>query len=182
MLALATVLVLASACSSGDEEPTGEIERGIVEEPTPDPAAEADTEEQLTPVFEGEVVPRMSLAVGECFNDYVWRDRAANRQRATTRVECGRAHESQLYFKTDHPAPEDQPYIGEPELEAWARNICYRNFEEFVGMNYEESALEIGWIIPDLQQWGRDLSRDVGCYVFAWQGGLLRGSMEDIAL
>lgn len=177
---------MLAACSSSAEEEPADIERGIVEEPTAeagDPNADPnDPEEQTVPEFEGEVIERSDLDVGDCFNDYVWRDRAANRQRATTRVECDRAHESQLYFKTEHPALEDQPYIGEPELEAWARNLCYRNFEDFVGMNYEESALEIGWVVPDLQAWGRDFSRDVSCYVFAWQGGLLRGSMEDIRL
>jgi len=187
--ALLVLAVLSVACSSGEPGETTQDEQGpgIEAEAVKsdeEVAAEATAEaEGATPAFEGEIIDQRSLQPGDCFNDYKWFDRVANPQEATTRVDCDKPHEGQIYFADLYPALEDQPFVGEPELRAFTQDLCYENFAEWVGMNYEQSQLEIGIVVPDLASWVTPpFAREISCYVTPYGGGLLRGSMEGIGL
>jgi len=188
ILAFVVVALGATACSSSEPEETSEEQGpGIEAEATKTAEqieAEATAEAQgATPAFEGEIIDRRTFQPGDCFNDYKWFDRVANPQEATTRVDCDKPHEGQVYFADVYPALDDQPYVGEPELRAYTQDLCYENFADWVGMAYEESKLEIGLVIPDLTSWVTPpFAREISCYVTPYGGGLLRGSMEDIGL
>lgn len=178
--ALVVFVLFVAACSSGTEEADPDAP-GIVPTLTPDPRATAIAD-LSEPEFEGVVIDPFDLDISDCFNTYIWRDRAQNLQRATTRVGCQRNHQAEAYWIDEHPAPEDQPYVGEDELKAFTQEVCFENFEDFVGTEYVQSALEIRFLYPDLQAWNSENARTVLCYLEAWEGGLLRGSMAGVEL
>jgi len=178
--ALVMLVLLTTGCTSGTEEADPDAP-GIVPTSTPDPKATAIAD-LSEPEFEGVVIDPFDLEAGDCFNTYIWRDRAQNLQRATTRVGCQRNHQAEAYLISEHPAPVDQPYVGDAELKAFTQEVCFENFEDFVGLEYVRSALEIRFLYPDLQSWNTEDARTVLCYLEAWEGGLLRGSMAGVEL
>ena len=50
-------------------------------------------------------------------------------------------------------------------VEAAAQNLCIARFDEFVGISYEESVLDVGFLTPTEQSWN-DGDRAVLCTVY----------------
>lgn len=200
LLVVAAALVLVSAgCSQGDEEADTQPARGIVaaepeesetetsDEDLADGEPEGETAEDEEEVFarlEGTTITRVDLEPGDCFNEYRYRDRSKALQQITTTVDCGRPHDKEMYFTTEHPADEDSPYRGKDEIDRFARDECLDAFEEFVGEEYVLSQLEIGIFQPSYETWiSDDRDREIGCYVYPYaEDRRLQGSMQGIGL
>ncbi|MCB0997508.1 MAG: septum formation family protein [Acidimicrobiales bacterium] len=170
------LLVGAGACTSDDDDaaPDGEDAQGEVL-PTPTPGAEG--EEAPTPVPEGVEVDRYSLNSGDCFNEYRQINEGLGLVDITTAVDCAREHDAEIYFTTIHPAPAGEPFPGSDEIGQWAIDTCYDAFADFVGVDYEVSLLEIGTVVPNLDNWTLGPYRGLHCFVFN-PGGRLRGTMR----
>ena len=156
------IALLGTACSASD---AGDAINGsaiIVEAaPTPD-TFDASDPEQLS----GISVNPSDIEAGECFNDYLYRDRADFLQQITTLVGCDGPHDREAYFLTKYPAKEDAPAPPEETLQRWAEAVCLDEFEKFVGLEYVLSKLEIGVIVPSFETWTDDADRNVICFVF----------------
>ncbi|HJU81389.1 MAG TPA: DUF4328 domain-containing protein [Acidimicrobiia bacterium] len=107
-----------------------------------------------------EQVPATNLqfAVGDCFNDVEGEYEV---------VSCERPHYAEAYRVADHP---DQAfYPGASRLADWAEPFCYRHFESYTGIAYQDSDLDFGYLYPTEGSWnGGD--REVICFVFQLSG------------
>lgn len=177
---LLALVVLFGACSPQDaDSTTDESGPAILEaEPTTESLEAIDFENDL----EGVVTTPARVELGDCLNDYVWWDRAGNRQQAMTRVGCDRPHDKEIYHVDIHPGGDGEPFPGDRKLEEFAQDICLERFEPFVDREYVLSDLEIGIFTPDFESWNSIDDRSISCFVFAFEGGLLQGSMRRIGL
>ncbi len=115
---------------------------------------------------------------GDCFNEYLYRDRTDLLQQVTTKVSCDTPHDREAFARTQHPAGEDEPFPLNDELTRWAEAYCLDEFSDFVGLDYVLSLLEIGTVLPEFDAWTEDGYRDITCYVYPANGGRLRESVE----
>lgn len=187
--ALVALIALGSACTSdgSDSSASDEAESETPQILRDEDAATADdgtalsvtTEPTPTPAPQGVVVNPFELVTGDCFNEYVLVDANDVPQDVTTALDCNLAHDGEVYFHLFYPGDAQTPFPGESKLGEWAQEQCFNEFEAFVGQAYELSELEIGVILPTLETWtGPGLHRQVTCYVMAWRGGQLQGSMR----
>lgn len=155
-------VLVASACTGSAADQVGTGPEIIVEaEPTPE-TFDASDPEQLS----GVSTSPSSIEAGDCFNDYVYRDRADFLQQITTLVGCDGPHDREAYFVTQYPADDDAPVPPEETLRRWAEAACLEEFESFVGLEYVLSRLEIGVIVPSFETWTDQDDRNVICFVF----------------
>jgi hypothetical protein len=70
----------------------------------------------------------------------------------------------------------DGPFPGRSAVETAADEGCFAAFEGFVGVPYEESALEVATVFPLEDTWADGL-RTVSCLAVFPQGGIV-GSLE----
>jgi len=173
-LALTTV-----ACTRGSADGETIAPEIIVEaEPTSD-TFDASDPEQLS----GVSTNPSNIKAGDCFNEYVYQDRADFLQQITTLVGCDGPHDREAYFLTEYPADDEDPAPAEETLRRWAERACLDEFESFVGLEYVLSKLEIGAIVPSFETWTDEGDRNVICFVFADEDGRrLRTSVADSGL
>lgn len=187
MRASAAVLLIAlalaasvGACTASDGGGTSSASETIIvdAEPTSE-TFDASDPEQLA----GVSTSPSSIDAGDCFNEYVYRDRADFLQQVTTLVGCDGPHDREAYFRTEYPADEDDPLPPEETLQRWANSACLDEFEDFVGLEYVLSALEIGAIVPTFESWTNGGDRNVICYVYPDEPGQrLRTSVANSGL
>ncbi|MCY3807757.1 MAG: septum formation family protein [bacterium] len=192
LLAAATAAValagVVAACGEQEEE-AGPDDLSPVRILRPDPEAADDTQTQRrdglpvvegTDRLEGLIVNPFDLEAGQCFNNYLTALGDNTFQELTTVVDCSGPHDGEVYFQVFHPAEAGEPYPGPDEMPAWAQQHCYAQFEGFVGQEYELSELDIGILHPTELTWSDPIGRhrEVTCYVEAWRGGRLLGSMR----
>jgi hypothetical protein len=181
VVAAAAALVSATGCSGGGGNAAAEPEAAIVTDDSDEADADVDAAEERP--LEGRTIDRFALETGMCFNEYVVTDdETGDTSELTTRVDCRREHDGEVYAEHVHPADGTVQFPGTSELQLWGTEACYDDFAVFVGERYELSRLEIGVIVPDEPSWTAGLYRTVTCYVRAGDGELLSGSMRGTAL
>jgi len=173
------IAVLVSCTSAGDDDTSADDDAIIVDaEPTSE-TFDASDPDQLA----GVSTQPSSIEAGDCFNEYVYQDRADFLQQITTIVGCDGPHDREAYFETEYPADEDDPLPPEDTLQRWADAACLEEFEDFVGLEYVLSALEIGAIVPTFETWTDEGDRKVICYVYPDEPGQrLRTSVANSGL
>lgn len=140
----------------------------------------SDDEQSSLVYFDGESTLLAGVAInpseiraGECFNTYQYPDGVNLIQQVTSTVSCETIHDHEAYFVAIHPAGEDEPFPGAEALRQWGIDQCLDEFENFVGIEYVLSALEIGLITPTFEDWTDRAGRNLVCYVFPDDGGRL---------
>ena len=163
LLVLACALVLAaSGCTAAsDGEPSAADTIIIEAAPTPETFDATDSN-----LLAGVATNPSLIEAGDCFNEYIYPDQSDFLQQVTTLVGCDGPHDREAYFQTEYPADEDDPAPPEETLRRWAERTCLDEFEDFVGLEYVLSRLEIGAIVPTFESWTDDGDRNVICYVF----------------
>ncbi len=177
------LLTLVTACGSGtglgtagtqDEEAADDSQVGATTTMVEVRTSQADDE---IPDWVGEVVNLHDLESGACFNSYAWvKD---DRQVAIdTRVPCGGPHQHEIYLRTSHPARPGALWPGDQEMEAYARAKCYAAFADFVGIIFELSELELGYLTPSRTDFEHDRAvfRGIHCFVHRSDGTDLVGT------
>lgn len=110
------------------------------------------------------------LAVGDCF------DRSSDTGEISDVpiVECDEPHDSEA-FHTFEIA--DGEFPGEEELLAQAEEQCIPAFEEYVGIDYANSRLDIFPITPTEGSWSQG-DREVVCALYDLESDELEASMQ----
>lgn len=114
-----------------------------------------------------------SIQVGDCLND-------ASLSGSVTSVpivRCGEPHDSEAYHAEDLP---DGAFPGDSEVQAAADEICYAQFEPFVGLAYEQSVLDFSYYMPTAESWANLDDREVLCVIFD-PAGQVTGSLANAA-
>lgn len=173
---LAVAALAAAACSSAvpeDTEPSAADTPGrIVELPQT-----ADGEPvPLEPA--GVLVNKYDLDPGSCFNQYSTLGETGGTTEETRVVDCADPHEGEVFLQLPYPASAGEAFPGVSAMIRWTEQQCYQAFEDFVGVQYELSGLEIGTMQPTVETWtGAGLHREVTCYVYSFTGNALQGTM-----
>lgn len=120
-----------------------------------------------------------TAAVGECVD----LDVDSTVVSELTGFECSKEHDAEIYFRGDVTA--DGEYDG-AAIEQEAIDLCLTGFEDFVGVEYSSSALDVYYMFPQEDGWGTG-DRSVTCAVYtpdATPGEVTRttGSLEGSAL
>lgn len=160
VLVVATVVVAGAAACSGDDEAPPDTTTTVAPSTTTttiEPALEEGR--QVDPLY---YVP----AIGDCF-DRRQVPGADNKQvDIILRLDCQLAHQFEIYATVEFALPEDgdTTWPGDDAVRQVARSQCAPPFDEYVGMPYETSKLEIGYLLPPEDNFG--VNQLIGCYVF----------------
>ncbi|MEZ3161067.1 septum formation family protein [Microbacterium sp. BWT-B31] len=100
-----------------------------------------------------------NLSIGDCFDDV---DMAGGVSDVPA-VPCSELHDNEIYFLYDMTQTE---FPGAAETEALAEEGCIRQFDAFVGIDYEESVLDFGYLYPSADTWRSFGDREVVCIIY----------------
>ncbi len=96
-----------------------------------------------------------------------------------TRLDCAAPHEAEV-FATEDVAPTTaavEPYPGRESLIPGATRLCEERFEEYVGMPYAASQLQLAVFFPSSSNWSTNDDRTIGCIVFREDYALIDGTL-----
>lgn len=146
-----TALIALTGCSllGGADEPERD-ESGDVTE-----ASDADA---------------FSIRVGDCLETLDW---SAEGFSTVPVIPCAEEHESEIYAAVDLP---DGDYPGDDSVATQADDYCYGQFEGFVGVAWEDSAFDYGYLSPSPESWEQG-DREVLCMIMD-PAGLTTGSLS----
>jgi hypothetical protein len=161
-LAASAALVL-TGCSAvqsfvGGVEPERDAETGAIVE-----AAEANA---------------FALRVGDCMmsTDDLASEELTDVVSVPT-VPCDQPHDSEVFAA--HTIT-DETYPGDDAVVTAADDFCYGEFEGFVGMAYEDSALLYSTMFPSSDSWKLNDDREILCVLVDEDGGVT-GSLAGAA-
>ena len=94
-------------------------------------------------------------------------------------LDCGVPHQYEVIDVVAVPSPPaDRP--SDEVLIAEAKRVCPAKLTEFVGVPYERSALEAGWLLPTDEEWRRG-RKAIACLVFDPAAVTTTASLEGAA-
>lgn len=114
------------------------------------------------------------LRVGDCFD---LKDPNLEEIGDVTAVPCANEHEYEMYFVGTMA---DGAFPTEDAFNAFFESNCLGAFESYVGKAYEDSELDIFWLVPVEDSWGAG-DRSVQCAVYHPRIHRLTGSMKGSA-
>lgn len=99
------------------------------------------------------------LEVGDCLADFTDATEVSSIEAAP----CSEPHSDEIYAKGSIPDADEFP--GPETIETAARGICRAQFAAFVGLPYDDSVLDIGYLAPTEDSWAEG-DRTVLCTIF----------------
>lgn len=120
---------------------------------------DAERDEETGEVTEEANIDIFSLAVGDCMPES---DTSGEITDADV-VPCSEPHTDEVFFEFDL-AEGDLP--SDSEIQAEVEAQCIPAFNEFVGIDYYDSALNFWWLTPTEQTWTQANDRLVQCIVY----------------
>jgi len=135
---------------------------------------EADRDETGTIVGEGSI-DAFNMRVGDCFDNA---DADNDEVSDLPGVPCSQPHDFETYAVFDVSL---DGYPTEDVMAEMAYESCLQRFDEFVGLDYESSVLEIITMYPTAHSWQQD-DREVVCALFDINEEKLIGSTRGSAI
>jgi hypothetical protein len=124
----------------------------------------------------GQPATAFDVAEGDCLN---LPDGTETTEVFTVRtVTCEEPHDIEVYALVTHPAGSEEPYPGDDDVAQFADDECLGRFADFVGVAYEDSALDVFYLYPQEESWTKLDDREVACGVVSVDGSPLTGSMR----
>ena len=118
-----------------------------------------------------------SLEAGDCFDDTTETLSGASVAEVPG-VDCDEPHDNEVFFVVEYPGSS----YDLAALNEYAENQCFTAFEPYVGVDYYNSILEIGWLTPSVASWFEDEDREVVCFAYRGDMQKLRGSVRDTGI
>ena len=114
-----------------------------------------------------------TLPVGACFDDS-----AEEQVSSVPEVDCSEPHDNEVFAVFDYTDSDTFP--GSSAMNEAAQNLCIAQFENYVGLSYEESSFGVFPITPTQESWdGGD--REIICALYNPDLSKLTGSMKGTA-
>jgi hypothetical protein len=161
---VASCVLVLTGCSAvqsfvGGVEPERDAETGAIVE-----AAEANA---------------FALRVGDCLNstDDMASDEEITNIVSVPTMPCGDEHDSEVFASHDMTGDD---YPGDDAVITAADDFCYTEFEGFVGLPFEESALYYTTMFPTEDSWDLDGDREILCVVVD-DAGAVTGTLAGAA-
>ena len=104
-----------------------------------------------------------NIKVGACFTDT-----SATTVTTIKTVSCTKTHDSEVF---DNQVVTSDSYPTSDEWDAFAQQYCLPAFASYVGIDYNDSVLNIGYYIPDSNSWSHG-DKTLTCYATDPNGGL----------
>jgi hypothetical protein len=122
-----------------------------------------------------------SLPVGTCFDDEVAPDEATAGDEISSvpKVDCSEPHDNEVFALIDYT--ETDVYPGSAAMNEIGTELCIEQFDEYVGIGYLDSELDVFAITPSEAGWNEDSDREVICALYNLDLSKLTGSMEGAA-
>ena len=114
------------------------------------------------------------LAVGDCFDDGDMALGELEEIGEVPLVECSVPHDNEVYAVV---TVDGEVFPGEEAIQIQADEVCLDAFDPFVGLDYESSALDFGWLIPTADTWEMG-DRVVACFVYRLDLAKVSGTLE----
>ena len=115
----------------------------------------------------------MTIALGDCLDSEALGSYVTD----VPFIPCGEPHDSEVYAQVELA---DGEYPGEDAVAKQADQYCYEQFPSFVGMSYEESALDYFPMYPLQDGWENAGDREVLCLVVSVDGDVT-GTLAGVA-
>ncbi|MGH8959119.1 MAG: septum formation family protein [Acidimicrobiia bacterium] len=115
-----------------------------------------------------------SLPVGTCFDD-----QAGGEISSVPEVDCSQPHDNEVFALIEYT--ETDTYPGADGMSGISEGLCMAQFEGYVGLDYQSSALEVFPIFPTEESWNEDDDREIICALYNADLSKLTGSMEGAA-
>lgn len=135
---------------------------------------QSETRDESGEITSGGDTDVFSIAIGDCFND---EEDASSEVNSLPTVPCDEPHDNEIFAEYTFP---DGDYPGDDAVSETANTECIAQFEAFVGIPYEESALDVFPITPTEGSWNDQDDRLVSCGI--WDSTKqVTGSLEGAA-
>jgi hypothetical protein len=95
------------------------------------------------------------------------------------KLDCPLPHELEVFGSVDVPTKD---FPGEPAMQDQAKVACPKLFASYVGVPYETSRWEMGYLVPSLGTWANTTKHVVGCYLYDKTGAKLEGTKKGSAV
>lgn len=137
--------------------------------------AKRDDDGQL--ISEGSV-DVFDIRVGDCTRQINTGDESEEIENVSA-VPCSEPHDIEFYSNFNLT---QSTFPGIDIIEETALETCLDAFEGFVGIPYEESALDITYMYPTAESWNRQNDREIICAVFHIDSEQLVGSAKGMKI
>jgi hypothetical protein len=141
-------------------------------------AMRADRDDTGAIVDEGSL-GAFEMRVGDCFDDGSTFADDNPEVNSVPGVPCSSPHDNEVYAVFDVDAAS---FPEGDEMARLAFESCMARFSEFVGKDYDSSALDIATLYPTRESWSRQNDREVVCAVYDVAAAKLTGSVKGLAL
>lgn len=125
-----------------------------------------------TDTGDGETVDVFTIAVGDCLND----ENIEGEVSDVVKVDCAEEHNSEAYASI---IMDDGDFPGDAVVEEQAVADCTTEFNSFVGLDYQASALDFAYYYPTEASWGNG-DREILCLIVD-PAGPVSGSLKGAA-
>ena len=142
-------------------------------------ATEADRDSSGA-IIGGGSVDAFTIRMGDCFdNTRSLASDEAGEVSSLPGVPCSEPHDNEVYavFEVDYGS-----FPGDDMMSEHAFEACLARFEDFVGIEYESSTLDITALYPSSQSWSMHNDREVVCAVYDMNDGKLTGTAKNSAI
>jgi hypothetical protein len=116
------------------------------------------------------------LAAGDCFDDG---DIAVGSEVEEIGdvpvVDCSEPHDNEVYATV---TVEGDSFPGDQQVADHADRVCHAAFEDFVGLDYQSSVLDFGWLVPTTDSWAAG-DRLVTCFIYRLDLEKVSGTLAD---
>lgn len=176
MLAGALVLATCLAASLTGCGGSGSKDPGAASTPGKTPTSTSTTAPAGPPPG-SELVGIVDLDSGNCFDPVT---EPGSGDRAVWKLNCGDPHIYEVFGVIDYDVKGSgggMPYPGVAVVQDWSEQMCYAQFEPFVGVRWTISELDIKTWWPSNESWDQG-DRQVVCSVMSTDGSRLAGTQR----
>jgi hypothetical protein len=114
------------------------------------------------------------LAVGDCFDDGDMAVGGVEEIGQVPMVECSEPHDNEVYAVVTVAG---DVFPGDVAIQGQADDVCMGAFDGFVGLDYETSVLDFGWLVPTAETWDAG-DRVVACFIYRMDLEKVTGTLQ----
>jgi hypothetical protein len=121
---------------------------------------------------EGETADVFDVGLGDCIGKFEAEEQVSD----VTKVPCSQKHDQEVF--TVRTVPDADKFPGSEAFQAQVEDECVTEFATFVGIDFDQSDLDIQWLEPTKESWA-DGDRELVCTVYDPAGpvaGTLKGA------
>lgn len=114
------------------------------------------------------------LQVGDCFD---LKDPTSDTVEEVPHHPCTETHHFEVIFMATNASPSGAAYPGTTAFDKDVADQCAPAFATYVGIPFDSSALDMGYLYPQADSWGKG-KRTITCYVGLPNDGTLTSTVK----